>query len=87
MKKKHPCSSFPHFIHGADYNPEQWIYGKAVWDMDMQLMEKAHTNEMTVGIFSWAKLEPSEGVYDFSFLDEIIDKIGKNGKKVILSTP
>ena len=87
MKKKHPCSSFPHLIHGADYNPEQWIYDKAVWDMDMQLMEKAHTNEMTVGIFSWAKLEPSEGVYDFSFLDKIIDKIGKNGKKVILSTP
>ena len=86
-EKKHPCESFPHFIHGADYNPEQWIYDKSVWDADMLLMDKAHTNEMTVGIFSWAKLEPREGEYDFSFLDEIIEKIGKNGKKVILSTP
>ena len=71
-EKKHPCESFPHFIHGADYNPEQWIYDKSVWDADMLLMDKAHTNEMTVGIFSWAKLEPREGEYDFSFLDEII---------------
>ena len=86
-EKKHPCESFPHFIHGADYNPEQWIYDKSVWDADMLLMDKAHTNEMTVGIFSWAMLEPREGEYDFSFLDEIIEKIGKNGKKVILSTP
>ena len=86
-EKKHPCESFPHFIHGADYNPEQWIYDKSVWDADMLLMDKAHTNEMTVGIFSWARLEPREGEYDFSFLDEIIEKIGKNGKKVILSTP
>ena len=86
-EKKHPCESFPHFIHGADYNPEQWIYDKSVWDADMLLMDKAQTNEMTVGIFSWAMLEPREGEYDFSFLDEIIEKIGKNGKKVILSTP
>jgi len=86
-EKRHPIKSFPHFIHGADYNPEQWIHDKAVWDQDMLLMKSAHTNEMTVGIFSWAKLEPREGEYDFSFLDEIIDKIGKNGGKVILSTP
>ena len=87
MQKRHPCGSFTHFIHGADYNPEQWMHDKSIWDKDMELMKKAHTNEMTVGIFSWAKLEPREGEYDFSFLDEIIEKIGKNGGKVILSTP
>ena len=85
--KKYPCTSYPHLIHGADYNPEQWLYDKSVWDEDMRLMKLAGCNEMTVGIFSWAKLEPEEGVYDFSFLDEIIEKIGNNGGKVILSTP
>lgn len=85
--KIYPCPSFQHLIHGADYNPEQWIFDKSVWDEDMKLMKLAGTNEMTVGIFSWAKLEPQEGVYDFSFLDEIIDKISKNGGKVILATP
>ena len=85
--KKHACDTFPHFLHGADYNPEQWLYDKSVWDEDMRLMKLAHCNEMSVGIFSWAKLEPREGEYDFSFLDEIIEKIGSNGGKVILATP
>lgn len=87
MEKKHPCKSFPHFLHGADYNPEQWMEDKTVWDEDMRLMRLANCNEMTVGIFSWAKLEPREGEYDFSFLDEILDKIAANGGKVILATP
>ena len=39
-------------------------------------MRLAPCNEMSVGIFSWAVLEPREGEYDFSFLDEIIDKVG-----------
>ena len=40
--KKHPCEAFPHFIHGADYNPEQWIDDKSVWDKDMELMKLAN---------------------------------------------
>ena len=78
---------FPHMLHGADYNPEQWLHDKSVWDEDMRLMKLAHCNELSVGIFSWAKLEPQEGTFDFSFLDEIIEKIGNNGGKVILATP
>ena len=50
-------------------------------------MKLAEFNEMTVGIFSWSKLEPREGEFDFSFLDEIIDRIGANGGKVIRATP
>ena len=87
LNKNYPCPSFPHFIHGADYNPEQWIHDKSIWDQDMELMKLANCNEMSVGIFSWAKLEPKEGEYDFSFLDEIIEKIHAHGGKVILATP
>ena len=87
MNKIHACPTYPHFLHGADYNPEQWLHDKSIWDEDMRLLKLANCNELTVGIFSWAKLEPREGEYDFSFLDEIIDRIGKNGGKVILSTP
>ena len=83
--KKHPCPSFPHLIHGADYNPEQWP--PELWDRDMELMQQANCNEMTVGIFAWAVLEPREGEYDFSLLDTIIEKIGAAGGKVILATP
>lgn len=85
--KKHACPTYPHFLHGADYNPEQWMDDKSVWDADMELMRQANCNEMSVGIFSWAKLEPREGEYDFSFLDEIIEKVAANGGKIILATP
>ena len=87
MAKKHACPTFPHFIHGADYNPEQWIFDKSVWDADMALLQQANCNELSVGIFSWAALEPKEGEYDFSFLDEIIEKVKNAGGKVILATP
>lgn len=87
MTKRHACPAFPHFIHGADYNPEQWLHDKSIWDKDMELMKKANCNELSVGIFSWSTLEPREGEYDFSFLDEIIEKVHQNGGKIILSTP
>ena len=85
--RKYINKAFPHLIHGADYNPEQWIDTKEIWDADMKLMKEANCNEMTVGIFSWQDLEPEEGVYDFSFLDEIIDKVYENGGRVVLATP
>ena len=83
--KEHPCPSFPNLIHGADYNPEQW--DSSIWDRDMELMQQANCNEMTVGIFAWSTLEPREGEYDFSFLDTVIEKIGAAGGRVILATP
>jgi len=87
MGKLYINEKYPHFLHGGDYNPEQWIDDKSIWDRDMELMKEANINEMTVGIFSWAVLEPREGEFDFSFLDEIIDKIYKNGGRVVLATP
>ena len=78
---------FDFIIHGGDYNPDQWIDTPEILDEDMRLMKLAHVNSATVGIFSWAMLEPEEGVYNFEFLDEILDKLHKNGISVILSTP
>ena len=78
---------FDHIIHGGDYNPDQWINTPEIWDEDMRLMNLAHVNSATVGIFSWAMLEHEEGVYNFEFLDKILDKLYENGKDVILATP
>ena len=87
MKKIYVNEKFPHFLHGGDYNPEQWIDTKEIWDEDMRLMKLANCNEMTICVCAWSTLEPEEDKFDFSFLDEIIEKIGKNGGKVILATP
>lgn len=78
---------FKKIVHGGDYNPDQWIKTKEIWDEDMRLMKLAHINSATVGIFSWSMLEPEEGVYNFGWLDEIMDKLHENGIGVILATP
>ena len=76
-------SIFDHIIHGGDYNPDQWIDTPEIWDEDMRLMNLAHVNSATVSIFSWAMLEPEEGVYIFGWLDNLLDKLHENGKDVI----
>ncbi|WP_394328181.1 beta-galactosidase [Caldicoprobacter faecalis] len=78
---------FPHFLHGGDYNPDQWKHTPEVWDEDMRLMKLAHCNVMSVGIFSWASLEPEEGKFEFGWLDTIMDKLAENGIYAILATP
>ncbi|GAA3591349.1 beta-galactosidase [Nonomuraea rosea] len=70
---------------GGDYNPEQWP--EEVWLEDVRLMREAKVNLATVGVFSWARLEPSEGVYDFGWLDRVMNLLHDNGIQVNLATP
>ncbi|NHT18716.1 beta-galactosidase [Cellulomonas sp. IC4_254] len=71
--------------YGGDYNPEQWP--EEVWADDVRLMREAGVNLVSVGIFSWALLEPEEGVFDFGWLDRVIDLLHANGIRVDLGTP
>ncbi|MDQ0758317.1 beta-galactosidase [Streptomyces canus] len=70
---------------GGDYNPEQWP--ESVWDEDVRLMREAGVTMVSVGIFSWALLEPEPGVYDFGWLDRILGLLHENGVRVDLGTP
>jgi beta-galactosidase len=76
---------FPHFLHGGDYNPDQWP--ESLWDEDMRLMKLANCNTMSIAIFSWVKLEPEEGQYNFSWLDRVMDKLAENNAYAVLATP
>ena len=78
---------FPKLLHGGDYNPEQWLRYPEVLKTDIELMKKAEINCVSVGIFSWAHLEPQEGVYEFDWLAEIIDNLYENGIYTVLATP
>jgi beta-galactosidase len=71
--------------YGGDYNPEQWP--EQVWPEDVRLMRQAGVNLVNIGIFSWALLEPSEGHYDFGWLDRILDLLHGGGIAVDLATP
>lgn len=76
-----------YLMHGGDYNPEQWLDMPEVLETDIVRFREAKINTVTVGIFSWAKLEPKEGEYRFEWLEEIIDRLHGNGISVILATP
>ncbi len=84
---KQYLTSCQHFLHGADYNPDQWLQYPEVLEEDIQFMKKAHCNVMSVGIFSWSFLEPEEGLYSFTFLDQVIDRLTANGIYIVLATP
>jgi beta-galactosidase len=77
----------PHILHGGDYNPEQWLATKAIWQEDMRLARLAGCNTLTVGIFAWTALEPAEGEYQFGWLDEIMDMLAAEGLFAVLATP
>lgn len=74
----------PKIWYGGDYNPEQW--DKEVMNEDMRMFKLAGIDVATVNVFSWARLQKNEDTYDFSWLDEIIDKLYENGTYVCLAT-
>ncbi len=75
------------FWHGGDYNPDQWLDRPDILEEDIRLMKRAGCNMMSVGIFSWAALEPEEGRYEFGWLKQVIDNLYANGISVLLATP
>lgn len=77
-------SLFRSILFGGDYNPEQWP--SEVWDEDVKLMQQAHVTTATVGVFSWAKLEPRCGQFEFGWLDDVLDRLHSGGIRVILAT-
>lgn len=70
---------------GGDYNPEQWP--REVWLEDAELMSRAGVNLVTVGVFSWARLEPAPGERDFAWLDDVLGILHARGIAVDLATP
>lgn len=37
------------FLHGGDYNPEQWLDYPGIFEQDLEFMKKAHCNVMSIG--------------------------------------
>ena len=72
-------------LYGGDYNPEQWPAD--VWPQDVALMREAGVNLVTVGVFSWASLEPAPGELTWDWLDQVLDLLHEGGILVDLATP
>ena len=79
-----PYSKLSSVPFGGDYNPEQWP--EEVWAEDMRLFKKAGINTVTLNVFSWAALQPSEDTYSFDRLDRIVDTVTEAGLNIIMAT-
>ncbi|MGM0197711.1 beta-galactosidase [Enterococcus sp. DIV1314a] len=74
-------------LHGGDYSPEQWLSYPDILADDLIMMKDTHSNTVSLGMFSWSALEPTEGEFNFDWLDKIINDIYKIGGNIILATP
>ena len=73
-------------IHfGVDYYPEHWPEER--WETDARLMREMGIQVVRMAEFSWHKLEPEEGRYDFSWLDRAVSLLADYGIKTVLGTP
>ena len=71
--------------YGVAYYPEHWDESR--WETDAKLMKEAGFNVVRMGEFSWAKLEPQKGVFEFGWLDKAIGILARYGIDTVLGTP
>lgn len=74
----------PGLGYGGDYNPEQWP--ESVWQEDARLMREAGVSFVTVGVFSWALLQPAPGTFETAWLDRVLDLMDQHDIAVDLAT-
>lgn len=70
---------------GTCYYPEHW--SQDIWKEDASRMAKLGLSLVRIGEFSWSKLEPEQGSFDWSWLDKAIDVLADAGLQVVLGTP
>ncbi|WP_438853340.1 beta-galactosidase [Agromyces sp. M3QZ16-3] len=70
--------------YGGDYNPDQWP--EEVWHEDVRLMREAGVNLVSLPVFSWPQLETSPGVYEWGWLDRVIEVLWAGGIRIDLAT-
>ena len=79
-------AAVPTTLHfGTAWYPEQWPEQR--WETDLQLMQGAHVNVVRVGEFAWSTMEPTEGHFDFAWLDRAIALAAKHHIAIVLGTP
>lgn len=71
--------------YGASYYPETWPRESV--SEDIRHMKELSMNVVRMAEFSWSKMEPREGEYDFEWLRSIMDELHEHGISVILGTP
>jgi beta-galactosidase len=70
---------------GVCYYPEHWPEER--WAIDAAMMAEAGLKHVRIGEFSWSRMEPDPGRYDFAWLDRAIETLAAKGMHIVLGTP
>lgn len=71
--------------YGVSYYPEH----KTAEELkhDIFLLKESGINTVRMGEFSWCRMEPEPGKYDFDWLVRVVEELGKAGIKTVVCTP
>lgn len=70
---------------GVCYFPEHWPRDR--WATDVEEMAEAGIEVVRMAEFSWGRLEPRRGEFDFEWLDTAVSLLDEAGIDVVLCTP
>jgi beta-galactosidase len=70
---------------GVYYYPEAWP--ESQWERDIANIKHLGFEYIHLAEFAWAFMEPSEGNFQFAWLDRVVALAQRNGLKVVLCTP
>lgn len=70
---------------GTNYHPHDWP--KERWAHDLDLMVQCGLTVVRLGHLCWDSFEPEEGVFTFSWMDEVMDLCQERGIGVFLDIP
>jgi beta-galactosidase len=70
---------------GAYYYPEAWPRDQ--WSRDIAHIRKIGLEFIHMGEFAWAYLEPTEGRFDFEWLDHAVQLAHAQNLRIVLCTP
>jgi beta-galactosidase len=72
-------------LYGVAYYDEYMPYDRL--DKDISMMKAAGINVVRIAESTWSTVEPTEGVFDFSHIDRVLDAMHKANIHVIVGTP
>ena len=62
-------------LFGTAYYPEYMPYDRV--EEDLKMMKKAGMNVIRIAESTWSTLEPEPGIFDFSYIDAVIQEAEK----------
>jgi beta-galactosidase len=80
-----PGASQPTVLYGVAYYHEYMPYERL--DKDVAMMKEAGISVVRMGESTWSLWEPSDGRFEYAWMDRVVDAMGKAGIKVIMGTP